>query len=171
MQILSDAGWVDRDGDGVRERGGQQLRFTLSVTDQAQAQAVFLQDQFRRIGARVDINTYGAGSGFRSRLRDTGDFDAAIVRYNYVEQFDTFPITGFRNDRLSALRDSVWFTIDHQEVDRYLREFWPLFGAELPVTFLHPRVDFRVARRWVRGLENDDKLFPAVERLWIEPVR
>ena len=41
------------------------------------------------------------------------------------------------------LRDSVWFAIDRQKIDRYLLEFWRLFADEMPVTFLHPRVDYR----------------------------
>ena len=33
MQLLEEAGWVDEDGDGVREKDGQRLEFTISYSD------------------------------------------------------------------------------------------------------------------------------------------
>ena len=57
-QLLVRAGWVDTDNDNIREKNGQEFRFTLSTTATELAQAVYIQDQFRRAGIRMEISTY-----------------------------------------------------------------------------------------------------------------
>jgi len=167
-RLLADAGWADADGNGVLEKNGRELRFTLSAAGNVTAEAIFVQEQLRRVGVRVDISTYQDRSVLERSLRRGADFDAAIVHYNFVEQFGKFPYTGFRDDEISALRDSTWFAIDHATVDRHLRSFWRRFAESLPVTYLHPSVDYFVAHRRVRGLANDSELFARVEHLWFE---
>jgi peptide/nickel transport system substrate-binding protein len=57
-RMLDSLGWRDRDGDGVRERNGVPLRFSLlspSVSAPRHRYTVLLQEQWRRIGVRVDI--------------------------------------------------------------------------------------------------------------------
>ena len=65
MQLLEDAGWVDTDGDGVREcRGcataeeGTPLAFTISYSDILkffETTALVAQDQLNQIGFSVDL--------------------------------------------------------------------------------------------------------------------
>ncbi|HEX6251688.1 MAG TPA: peptide ABC transporter substrate-binding protein [Gemmatimonadaceae bacterium] len=57
--ILDSLGWRDADGDGVRERGGRTLEFTLLVPGSSRSRvrmAVLIQEQLRRIGARVQLD-------------------------------------------------------------------------------------------------------------------
>ena len=55
--LLEAAGWVDRDGDGVREKDGRPFRFTASVRSLPVERqlAVLVQDHLRRVGIRLDI--------------------------------------------------------------------------------------------------------------------
>lgn len=56
--LLDSLGWRDTDGDGVRQRGGNALRFTLLVPGSSRSRvrmAVLLQEQLRRIGAQVNL--------------------------------------------------------------------------------------------------------------------
>ena len=168
-RLFTRAGWVDTDNDGIREKNGQEFRFTLSITADDEAQAIYLQDQFHRAGIRMDISTYDRGA-FMQRNRAL-DFEAAIVQYNYIEGFGEFRLTGYENPEISRLRDAAWFTIDQTEVDEHLRKLWKLFGEEIPVTYLHPRLVFIAAHRRVKGLENNRDLFRIVEHLWIEDAR
>lgn len=167
-RILADAGWVDADGDGVLERDGTAFRFTLSVTDDESAHAIFVQDQLRRVGIQVDIRSLDRQL-LRQRVMRDADFQATIIPFNYIEQFGRFPVTGYRNPVMSALRDSAWHSIDHERSDQHLREFWVHFAEELPVTYLHPQVRYLAAHRRVQGLTNDFDLFANVEKLSISP--
>lgn len=58
---LDSLGWRDTDGDGVRERNGVPLRFALTVPATSPPRrrfAVLIQEQWRKIGARVDVEEY-----------------------------------------------------------------------------------------------------------------
>ncbi len=57
--ILDAAGWVDSDGDGIRDKDGQALAFTLSThtDDSSRFQVVeYMQNQMTNIGMDVDIS-------------------------------------------------------------------------------------------------------------------
>lgn len=57
-RLLDSLGWRDANGDGVRERGGRPLAFSLLVPASSrtrQAAAVLLQAQLRTIGAQITI--------------------------------------------------------------------------------------------------------------------
>lgn len=166
-RLLTRAGWVDTDNDGIREKDGQEFRFTLSTTAQTATQAVYIQDQFRRAGIRMEISTYDR-EALIFKTREPHDFDAAIQTYNYIEQFGEFRDSGYENPEISRLRDAAWFTIDQNDHDEHMRELWQIFGAEIPITYLNPRVEFLAAHRRVKGMQNNRYLFSIVEHLWIE---
>jgi len=60
-KILSDAGWVDTDGDGIVEKNGQKAEFTLlyaATAQERQALAVSISEEAKKIG--ININPEGA---------------------------------------------------------------------------------------------------------------
>lgn len=57
-QLLDSLGWKDTNGDGVRERNGRQLEFTLTApsTSKVRVQmATIIQEQLRQVGAKVNV--------------------------------------------------------------------------------------------------------------------
>lgn len=57
-QVLDEAGWVDSDGDGIRDKDGTPLAFTISThsDDTSRFQvAEYVQNQLREIGMDVDV--------------------------------------------------------------------------------------------------------------------
>jgi peptide/nickel transport system substrate-binding protein len=78
-RMLDSLGWVDRNGDGVRERNGVPLKFAVtfpSVSNARRKMAVVLQDQFKRIGADVALKD-GDPSVLGPQLM-RGEFDSFI---------------------------------------------------------------------------------------------
>ena len=58
MALLEEAGWVDSDGDGIREKDGVPLSFTISYSNILQhfeTTALVAQDQLRQIGMGVEV--------------------------------------------------------------------------------------------------------------------
>lgn len=58
--VLDEAGWVDSDGDGIREKDGQKLAFTLAThtDDTSRFQVLeFMQNQLKGIGMDVSVST------------------------------------------------------------------------------------------------------------------
>jgi peptide/nickel transport system substrate-binding protein len=164
--LLAQAGWRATGSDGTLEQDGQAFRFTLGVKEDESAQAVFIQEQLRRVGIQMDIRTYDA-SVWRQRARN-GGFDATIWPYGYINHFRDFNISGYQNPTISALRDSAWYTIDPAAHDRHMRALWREFAREMPITYLHPFVRYRVAWARVQGIENGMDFVRNVEHLWID---
>ena len=76
---LDSAGWRDANGDGIREKGGRRLEFTMLVPNSSRNRmrfAVLMQEQLKQAGvdARIEELEFNA---FVKRL-DARDFDAAI---------------------------------------------------------------------------------------------
>ncbi len=66
------------------------------------------------------------------------------------------------------LSTTAQFTIDQDEVDQHLGELWQIFEAEIPVTYMHPRLSYVAAHRRVRGMRNGRDIYSTIEHLWIE---
>jgi peptide/nickel transport system substrate-binding protein len=77
---LEAAGWIDKDGDGIREKNGRDLAFTL-MTNTGNARrakaAIIMQAQLRTVGAMVEIETVESNTFFE-RLRKK-DFESALA--------------------------------------------------------------------------------------------
>ncbi len=81
-RLLRDAGWQDRDGDGVCERDGVPLRFELLVRGGSPAfdeVAVLVRENLREIGADVDLRRLELVV-MTERLR-AGDFSACLLEF------------------------------------------------------------------------------------------
>jgi peptide/nickel transport system substrate-binding protein len=77
--LLDSLGWTDADGDGVRERGGVPLAFSVLVPNSSQLRqrlATLVQEQLRGVGARVTVEPLEIGV-FVERQNDRR-FDAAM---------------------------------------------------------------------------------------------
>ncbi|HEV7837518.1 MAG TPA: ABC transporter substrate-binding protein, partial [Gemmatimonadaceae bacterium] len=81
--ILDSLGWRDANGDGIRERNGRPLQFSLIVPGTSRPRvslAVLLQEQLRQAGVKVDVEQLDFPVLIeRERKRA---FDAAIGQWN-----------------------------------------------------------------------------------------
>jgi len=80
--LLDEAGWP-RGQDGIRRKAGRPLEFSLLVPASSRPRAsyaVLLQEQFRRIGANVNIESTDFPT-FMAR-QEARDFDAALQAYS-----------------------------------------------------------------------------------------
>ena len=166
--LLEKAGWIDVNNNGVREKDDKEFRFTVLTLGSYAAEAVYIQDQLRRVGIRMEIRTFDS-TVLRRKVRNAKDFEAAIVDFQSLN-LSYISAAGYDNPEFYRLLDAAWETIDQDKVDEYLREVWLIFQADMPVTYLHPRVYFKAAHRRVKGLGNNRvrEPFEGIERLWIE---
>jgi peptide/nickel transport system substrate-binding protein len=76
-ELLDEAGWVDSDGDGLRDRGGDDFTFTLMVpagNQEILRLAAILQESLRTLGVEMDLRTLEYNL-YRAE-RDAGRFAA-----------------------------------------------------------------------------------------------
>ncbi|MBA3554785.1 MAG: hypothetical protein H0W29_08535, partial [Gemmatimonadales bacterium] len=75
-RLLAARGWVDRDGDGIRERAGRPLRLGLVLPNTSairRQMSLLAQRQLRRVGVDLDLVQVDAPTW--TERRDAGDFD------------------------------------------------------------------------------------------------
>lgn len=175
--LLEEAGWRDADGDGVRERDGREFRFTLTAEGRHRRAAVFVQDQLRRVGVRVELVTL-EGTVIRQRLK-SGEFEALLhqVGGEQLTQFlaEGSPL-GSLPPRMTELAAAGRGEPDFLRKDSIYAELAELFRGEIPGTWLYPVAEAIAAHRRVRGLALPGGetrpgwrwQFGGVEFLWIE---
>ena len=174
-RLLDEAGWRDRDGDGIRENAqGRPLRFTLMSSDDALRRAVVevLEAQFRRIGARAEVRVLE----FQTMLQQHRgrDFDAVFTNWvldNFQVASSPFALlhssqadvarsanrSSVRNARLDRLIESGAAATDTDEQRRIWREFTEELQREQPITFMFWLNELAASREQVRGVVMDPR--------------
>jgi len=173
--LLDAAGWHDADGDGVREREGQEFRFTTLVpTDPQFGQpSVYIQAQLREVGVQMAIRTMDR-SVIWERL-EAGEFDAAFMVVQsgphwYQRYFGADSPLGYSNLKVIKLIDQVIATANPNESDRIYRELMGIFQVEQPITYLLPLITTSVVHRRIQGLSTPFQADPVkiMGDLWLE---
>ena len=177
-QLLEGEGWRDTDGDGVRERDGEGFRF-ISITDpEREKTAIYVQDQFRRVGIGMEIQVLDHNI-ILGRIK-SGEFDDAGIfltlnwtnqpSFGHVRMFGEDSPFGYHNPEMIRLLNLAKDTIDPDERDRIYQEIMPIFSADLPITLLLPRVQTYIVHRRIKGLSSPYRADPVwfMEDLWIE---
>ncbi|HUG42396.1 MAG TPA: ABC transporter substrate-binding protein [Longimicrobiales bacterium] len=176
--LLEASGWVDRDGEAVREREGRPFRFSLLVSrgsgpwfpDHGR-EAVLVQANLQEVGVAAEILEVDAGIARERTLRK--DFDAAILDIkggNRPRVFGPEGIIGYRNPRATALIDAATKTIDRETRAELFGELGAVLRRDLPFTVLSPMVSWSAADRRLRGLSSPWRADPAwyMDALWWE---
>lgn len=152
--LLAEAGWIDRDGDGIREKNGAPLALSISAMTgnvNRERTEMVLREQYRRIGVDLTIRNYTPGELYASwdegGVLRRGTFDIALYAVltppdpsnkdgTYSEGF--IPpkgqnFTRIRNDRLSRLLAEGNRTVIFSERKRIYDEAAAIVAVEAPV--------------------------------------
>ena len=176
-RLLEADGWRDTDGNGVRDRDGKEFRFTAIVNYEHEKIAIYVQDRFRRIGVRMEIQILDV-SVVRPRLK-AGEFDALFFRFinsttqpnfGHARLLGEDSPFGYTNPKMIRLLNLAVDLIDPDEKDRVYLEIMPIFSADIPITFLLPKVQTCIVHRRIKGLITPYRAFPVqfMEHLWLE---
>jgi peptide/nickel transport system substrate-binding protein len=182
--LLDAAGWLDRDGDGVREdEAGVPLRFRLKVWQGAGSYrelAEAVQAQLARVGvdARpevVEFNTFlaqvqGQARNGGERVRD---FDAAIGNWtdNLLRKDDSQLLhsrnrdsprqwTGFNSPQIDVLLDSLAVVIDRERAHGFWQRYQHELIEESPILFLFYAIGINGVHNRLQGITSDDPRGP-----------
>jgi peptide/nickel transport system substrate-binding protein len=87
-ELLDEAGWIDRDGDGIRDMGDRRLELSITTTTgnlNRERTEVLLQEQYRRIGVDLEIRNFHPTVMFASLdeggILKNGRFDIALYAF------------------------------------------------------------------------------------------
>jgi peptide/nickel transport system substrate-binding protein len=169
--LLADAGWTDRDRDGVRDDGTTPLAFTLLAPEgEALRIAVLVQERLRQVGIAVEVEPVGGGLGvFWSRQR-RGEFDAALGFWSpgHLQTFGAESFLGYRNAAVARLLQAADTVAKPQVVDSLYRLAWREFARDIPVTYLFPLARMWAVDRRLQGLVSPPRgdPFASLGDLW-----
>lgn len=156
--LLDEAGWVDEDGDGVREKDGLKLQpGMLSVTDLRADWAALpavIQEYWRQVGVEMTPELF-SHDVYEERITVDKDFDTAIrnggpkptggVDFTFNYRCAPEPATGNRggycNERVDELLTLIAGEPDLEQRIALLTEFQNIVLDELPQVPLMRLVD------------------------------
>ena len=149
-RLLAGAGWSDSDGDGVLDRGGEDLEFELLAPSESEVRqdvALMIERDLARIGVRVTPRFVEWGA--LQAAMAGGDFDAFVNRWVEPTQVDlwgiwhssppgeaTFNFGGYRNPEVDRLLEAVEEAPDFADQKPLLDEIQNLIVADQPYLFL-----------------------------------
>jgi peptide/nickel transport system substrate-binding protein len=159
--MLDSSGW--RAGaNGMRAKNGRPLRFTLLVSTSAprRAYAVLIQDQLKKVGARVDVEVLDNNT--LTARANKQDFDAIVNAFVYDPSptgvLQAWGATGigpdgqnflhYNNPRVDALLDTATTSFDPAAMKRYTSRAFQTIIDDAPAIFLYDmQVLFGVSKR------------------------
>jgi peptide/nickel transport system substrate-binding protein len=147
-QLLDEAGWVDSDGDGVRDRDGVKLAFILLGDDQEMLDAV--SGMWAQVGVQATPQAVTL-TGLTSDFLVPRTFDAALVHWELAGDPDPYPLwhstqikdgqnyAGWDQRAADEAIEKARAISDRAGRKEYLAEFQRIFAEEVPALLLyHP---------------------------------
>ena len=164
-RLLDEAGWIDSDRDGVRDRGGARLHVVALVLEKPDPPAgaprtdperAALLEPLKRAGIAIETRV-GTEAVLMNRVR-SGDFGIAMLEMAMPVDMDLGPLLGSggkslhgacgnrRIDAVLAELDAAWEPAARAqrigELAAALADSWPIAGivADAPQGLVHRRV-------------------------------
>lgn len=184
-ELLDQAGWQDQDGDGVREKGGQTLAFTLVGDNDALLDA--LARQWAKVGVQVKPQAVSLVSLAGDHLSPR-QYDAALVHWQLSGDPDPYPLwhstqieqgqnySGWSNLDADLIMEQARSVADPGRRMQLYAEFQKIFAEELPALPLYFDVysfgvDKKVRDVTVGRLNEPAERFRTADRWYIVTQR
>ncbi len=150
--LLDQAGWVDHDGDGIRDKDGVRFEFEFLIPNGSETGdkiSTILKEELDKVGIVMNIrNTEWAV--FTMRLNER-KFDAVTLGWSMGVESDPYQIwhssqleqgsnfVGFANKEADKLIDAARIEFDRDKRIELYRKFSKIVHDEQPYTFLFCR--------------------------------
>lgn len=167
--LLNEAGWVDSNGDGIRDKNGKPLKITL-VTYPERAElppiAEVIQQQLNKVGIETELKVLNYDAA--ESLRYKGDFNIFLVGRGllFVPDPDEIMMTDYHsngtsidglgayrwhNDTVDQLIEQARTTSDEAVRKELYDEVQAIVVEEAPVAYLNYYVNIDVTTSNIKG--------------------
>ncbi len=188
-RLLDEAGWVDRDGDGIRENAdGVPLSFSVAYNAGnviRQNAAEFMQGQLRGLGvdARAEAADYGELIGRVMTAGEDRDFESLILAWTVEFRLDDTPLfhsrefageagfAGLRDAEVDRLLDAINTAESREEARPLWSAYQERIAEVLPYQFLYYPNRIMGLSSTVHGVEADLRgEWVNFKDWWIDPA-
>lgn len=173
--LLEEEGWVDADGDGVREKEGIRLEFAILAADDSTQIRIIeeITRQWEQVGVKANPQVAGF-SGLVSDFLRPRRFDAVLVNWRDTSNDpDLYPLwhstqavdegqnyAGFDDREADEMLEQARQTTDRGARAGMYRRFQEIFAEEVPSLLLYyPVYNYAVDAR-VRGVQISPLVYP-----------
>jgi len=187
-QLLSEAGWMDTDGDGILDKNGKALKsLDLVIVSDLSWQkdtALMVKDQLKKVGIDIEIRIVEYGEW--AEILEKGDYDLSLI-YNQgkgfpisfaIKLFNLRTLTGSYNyyssqdGTLETIVTNAQNSVNKEERDRYVCQACNILYDEAGIIPLVYEVQYAVMSSEVKGFEFGPTMiiYPLdhVEECWIK---
>jgi peptide/nickel transport system substrate-binding protein len=183
MALLDEAGWVDSDNDGVRDKDGVDLAFTVTVITGDQARrpiAEVAQQYLAKVGIKIEIEEAPVASILEGLTEC--NLDASLFNWTYGD-LDPDPYSMlhseggnnfacYRNPEMDALIEQGVQLVDPEDRQPIYYQIQELFVEEVPVLYIMVDDGYSVYSKKVGGLPdtilNATYLYREAWQWWLE---
>ncbi|MBC7262747.1 MAG: peptide ABC transporter substrate-binding protein [Chloroflexi bacterium] len=150
--LLNEAGWLDMDGDGVREKEGIRLEFALLTNDDPTRVRIIeeLARQWGQVGVKAIPQTAGVAGVVRDFLVPR-QFDALLYAWqSFPPDPDPYPqwhvsqigedgqnFSGYNNDAANLVMEEARVIADRSRRAELYKEFQRYFAEDVPSLLLY----------------------------------
>jgi len=149
--MLDAADWKDHDGDGIRDKGGVTLKFSISTSDEPARLAAARQiaDDLAKVGIAVDIRAVSFAE-LVDRVARQRAFDALLVGITVGNDPDPYPFfhssqvadpgdnfSGYSTLPMDRLLEQARRTVDQSKRRELFAQVFNAIAADVPVVFLY----------------------------------
>jgi peptide/nickel transport system substrate-binding protein len=166
--LLAEAGWQDRDGDGILDREGRPFRFTIRTNQGNQVRlqtAEIIQRRLRAVGIDAQIHVVEWAAFLNTFIRKR-NFEAIILGWGLGLDPDQYEIwhssmigpdelnhVSYKNPRVDALLEAGRRTFSEERRKAIYGELQEIMAEEQPVVFLYVPDALPVVSSRVHGIE------------------
>jgi peptide/nickel transport system substrate-binding protein len=181
--LLEEAGWVDTDGDGIREKDGVKLSFEVGYAEGVQTY-VQLLPYMQQAWGEVGIESAPTAIPFPTLVEQftTGQFDLVVIGFSWtidgdqgsMFRTDSFAPNGFNcahysNPEYDALNDAQALELDPEKRRQLLIDQSNIINDEQPVGILFFSKSVEAAQPTIHNyLPNGYSLLWSLPWTWVE---
>ncbi len=179
--LLEEAGWVDEDGDGIREKDGQKLEVTIMSPDGRYIQdkqfSEAAQAQLKKIGMdlKVQVKEWGSfvdsffGAEFQMAFigwaQSTGE--ASIFLDPWLKSDGRANVTGYSNEEIDQLLDQALKTTEFEARKDLYEQVIEKAHEEALWVYLYSANDLAAVRSEVKGYVHSPAVIDFTD-VWIQ---
>jgi len=173
--ILEEAGWKDKDQDGIREKGSDKLEIELATTElkELQQAANLLQEQWSKIGAQINVKVLNISEIQQQYIRPR-EYQALL--FGEVLGLDPDPFSFWHstqkkdpglnlalygNSKVDTLLKDARQILDSEIRLKKYKEFQQLVVDDVPVVFLYSPYYLYYVDKMLKGISAENIVLPS----------
>jgi peptide/nickel transport system substrate-binding protein len=166
--LLAEAGWKDSDGDGILDKNGKPLSFTILTNNgnkQRADTATIMQQRLKKVGIEINVRLV-EWSAFIENFINKRNFDAVILGWSLSPDPDQYSIwhssqTGprefnfltYNNAKVDAALDSARRTFDREKRKQQYDIMQEEIYKDVPMVFLYAPYSLPVMHKRFHGIK------------------